>query len=328
MANIVVTGAAGFIGSHTVDRLLKAGHRVWGVDNLRTGRRENLADAITAGLQFRKFDVLDSRRWDRLLVGTRIDAIIHLAALVSVSESIEKPDENFRLNVEATHRVAAAALKHGVKRLVFASSAAVYGDTKKVPVVESLLPKPISPYGAAKLASEQLLLGHAAVHGLVVRVQRYFNVFGPRQDPSSPYSGVISIFLRRFAQGEPVTIHGDGRQTRDFVFVADIAQANMLAATKPGLESGVANICTGRQVSLRELVEGIARFYPNADQPLYGPSRRGDIRHSAGNPRAAKMALGFSAHASLAQGLRQMVEAAAVSGQPAPASGHGRNHKR
>jgi len=184
------------------------------------------------------------------------DAIIHLAALVSVQESMTNPDLNYALNIHATHLVAEAARRHAVHRIVFASSAAIYGDTTDFPIRESTDKKPISPYGSAKLASEAILLGHGAAFGLTVRCQRYFNVFGPRQDPASPYSGVISIFDRRYRDGKGVTIYGDGQQTRDFISVHDVARANVLAATAPTVSSGVANICTGRATSLLEVISG------------------------------------------------------------------------
>jgi UDP-glucose 4-epimerase len=308
MAKVLVTGAAGFIGSHTVDHLLAAGHRVWGIDNFRTGRRENLAGALMAGLKFERLDVLDERRFDRFVRKVRPDAIIHLAALVSVTESVAAPDLNFRLNLEATYRLAEAARRYGVRRLVFASSAAVYGDSPKLPLDEGASLRPISPYGAAKLASEQLLLAYAAAYGITVRIQRYFNVFGPRQDPSSPYSGVVSIFVRQLARGLPITIYGDGRQTRDFLPVGEVARANVIAATKPRVASGVANICTGRPISLLDLVR-LLTPRANAVKPHFKPARPGDIRHSAGTTRAARRALGFASRQSVAAALRQLAAA-------------------
>ena len=307
MANILITGVAGFIGSHTADHLLRAGHRVWGIDDLRTGRMSNIADARAAGLAFGKFSVLDAARLEQLVKKARVDAIIHLAALVSVNESISEPELNFRLNVEATHVVAEAARRGGVKRLVFASSAAVYGDTKKIPVAEDAALNPISPYGSAKLASEYLLLAYAASHGITVRVQRYFNVFGRRQDPSSPYSGVISIFVRRMREGKAITIYGDGKQTRDFIAVDDVARANVLAATKPGVESGVANICTGRPVSLLALIKHLSRIAPL--KPLrFAPARKGDIRRSAGTTAAARKSLGFRPQTDVSESLTELAK--------------------
>lgn len=305
MAKVLVTGVAGFIGSHTADHLLRAGHRVWGIDDLRTGRMRNINEAIAAGLEFRRLSVLDEPRLNRLAKRERFDAIIHLAALVSVAESIRDPDLNFRLNVEATHTVAETARQWGIARIVFASSAAVYGDPEKVPIDETTLPAPISPYGAAKLASEHLLISYAAAYGITVRIQRYFNVFGPRQDPTSPYSGVVSIFLARLRGQEPITIFGDGKQTRDFISVADVARANVLAATKLGVPTGVANICTGQQTSLRRLIRYLAPTLPRRVL-RFAPAREGDIRYSAGKTRAALRALGFRAETATALELATM----------------------
>lgn len=305
MARILVTGVAGFIGSHTADHLLRAGHRVWGIDDLRTGRMGNIAGAIESGLEFNRFSILDTRRLNRLVKQSRFDAIIHLAALVSVNESISQPELNFRLNVEGTHAVAEAARRGAVKRLVFASSAAVYGNTKEMPVKEDTAPSPISPYGSAKLASEYLLLSYAAAYGMTVRIQRYFNVFGRRQDPSSPYSGVISIFIRKLCQRRTITIYGDGRQTRDFINVDDIARANLLAATKPGIATGIANICTGRPVSLLGLISHLARLSP-LKPPRFEPARSGDIRHSAGSIAAARKGFGFRSQIAVAESLAEL----------------------
>ncbi len=314
MATILVTGAAGFIGSHTTDLLLAEGHRVVGLDNFRTGRRENLADAgRQPGFEFHELDVAVPGALAGLVARARPEAIIHLAALVSVQESIANPELNFVLNVQATQLVAEAARLHRVGRVVFASSAAIYGDAAELPVREGAAKRPVSPYGAAKLASEDLLLGHAATYGLTVRCQRYFNVFGPRQDPSSPYSGVISIFARRYAEGKPVTIYGDGRQTRDFIAVRDVARANVLAALRPGLVSGAANICTGRVTSLLDLAAGFGRLYPGVAAPLHAPARAGDIVHSLGAPEVAAAELGFTARTAVAEGLAELVQATAGS---------------
>jgi UDP-glucose 4-epimerase len=308
MAKILITGAAGFIGSHTAEKLLGEGYAVFGVDDFRTGKRSNLDRAIKDGMEFCEFSILDGTRLSRLVRSSHIDAIIHLSALVSVSESISEPDLNFRLNILGTHRVAEAARSHGVKRLVFASSAAVYGDSLSGPIRERSRLCPISPYGSAKLASEHMLLSYAA-YGIEVRIQRYFNVFGLRQDPASPYSGVISIFVRNFSQDRPVTIYGDGRQTRDFINVTDVAQANLLAATKSDLKTGIANICTGQSISLLQVVRELKRLCPNAPAPSFVPARSGDIRHSVGAAQQAKRQLGFTANSTLRVGLAQLMRA-------------------
>jgi UDP-glucose 4-epimerase len=308
MAHILVTGAAGFIGSHTVDRLLAAGHSVTGLDNFRTGRRANLGAALTSSrFALREVDVAVPGALSSVAAETRADAIIHLAALVSVQESLRDPALNFALNVQATQHVAEAARLNRVPRIVFASSAAVYGEAASLPIRESDAKRPISPYGAAKLASEALLLGHAAAFGLTVRCQRYFNVFGPRQDPASPYSGVISVFERRFRDGQPVTIYGDGRQTRDFISVHDVARANLLAATRPDVTSGSANICTGHATTLLEVIDVFRQAFPEAPAPTRAAARPGDILHSLGAPEAAEAALGFRAEVAVRAGLEELI---------------------
>jgi UDP-glucose 4-epimerase len=311
MAHILLTGAAGFIGSHTADQLLKAGHAVTGVDNFRTGRRGNLDNALSSGrFELHEMDLAAPGALAAAVARVRPEAIIHLAALVSVQESIKDPALNFSLNVAATQSVAEAARLHGVRRIVFASSAAIYGDATDLPIRESAEKKPISPYGAAKLASEALLLGHGAAFGMTVRCQRYFNVFGPRQDPASPYSGVISIFERRYREGKPVTIFGDGQQTRDFISVHDVARANVIAATKPDISSGVANICTGRTTSLLQVVDVFRKFYPQAAPTTHTAARSGDIVHSLGAPEIAAAEFGFRAEVPVETGLAELIRIA------------------
>lgn len=301
---IIVTGAAGFIGSHTVDQLVAAGHTVWGVDNFRTGRRENLADALKhKTFILHELDVAEKSDLIDFVGEIQPDVIIHLAALVSVPESIANPALNDRLNIQTTRIVAEAARRHHVSRIVFASSAAVYGDPVVCPIPEDALKKPLSPYGAAKLASEQLLFDYANKHSLTVRCQRHFNVFGPRQDSLSPYSGVISIFLDCVKRNSAPMIYGDGEQTRDFVSVHDAARANVIAATRKGLRSGVVNICTGRMTEINQLWRLMSRHQPTASPPSYAPSRHGDIRHSCGSPDAAHRQLDFTARIDIETGL-------------------------
>ena len=308
MAKVLVTGAAGFIGSHTTDLLLREGHAVLGLDNFRTGHRRNLAGALASpAFELLEADVAEPGVVARAAGRFRPDAIIHLAALVSVQESIPDPVLNRRLNFTATELVAEAARRHAVGRIVFASSAAIYGDTTDLPITEETAKQPISPYGEAKLQSEGILL--AAGAGLTARCHRYFNVFGPRQDPASPYSGVISIFERRYREGQGVTIYGDGRQTRDFISVHDVARANVIAATKPGIASGAANICTGRATSLLDVVAEFARHYPQVPPPRHAAARAGDIIHSLGRPDRARTELGFAAQVSVADGLAELIRA-------------------
>lgn len=308
--NILVTGAAGFIGSHTVEQLLTAGHAVWGVDNFRTGRRTNLASAIRhKSFVLHELDVAEESAFIRLVDAIRPDVIIHLAALVSVPESIANPSLNEYLNVHATRVVVEAAQHSGVQRIVFASSAAVYGNPATYPITEDEPKQPLSPYGQAKLTSEKLLIENGSVHGFVARCQRYFNVYGPRQDPGSPYSGVISIFNDRASRRVPPIIFGNGEQTRDFISVHDVARANVIAATRPGLASGVVNICTGKPVTLNALWALIARGHSLDMQPQYGPGRAGDILQSCGCPATASAEMEFEARINLAEGLSQYAAA-------------------
>ena len=308
MARVLVTGAAGFIGSHTVDKLLAAGHTAIGVDNFRTGHRSNLAAAeLHEEFTFIEADVAEAGVLDGIVAKAQPDAIIHLAALVSVQDSMDNPELNYRLNVQATHWVAEAARVHQVKRVVFASSAAIYGDTTDLPIREETEKRPISPYGGAKLASEALLLSHGAAFGFVVRCQRYFNVFGPRQDPASPYSGVISIFDRRYRERKGVTIFGNGQQTRDFISVHDVARANVLAATQDGVKSGWANVCTGNATSLLDVAAIFAEHYPDVPAPIHGAPRMGDIIHSLGCPDRVAAQLGFKSERSVREGLAELI---------------------
>ncbi len=325
MSTVLVTGAAGFIGSHTCDLLLAQGHSVVGVDNFRTGKRENLVSAQqNARFRLVEADVAEPGTLANLAADARPDAIIHLAALVSVPQSIEDPALNFRLNVEATQRVidVAQGLRQcqpetrdqgrGTKdqtdiRIVFASSAAVYGDNAELPLTERSETRPISPYGGAKLASEALLLGGGAAFGFTVRCMRYFNVFGPRQDPRSPYSGVISIFADKLRAGTAPAIFGDGEQTRDFISVHDVARANVIAATMPNVVSGVANICTGKPTSLNQLAAILRRQVAGAPAPTHAEARAGDIRHSVGSPDRARVELGFEAGVTLEKGLEELM---------------------
>lgn len=304
----LVTGAAGFIGSHSVDRLLAQGHRVVGLDDLSSGRMANLAKAgLSRGFQFIEAEVSDEERLRSLFKEYRFAGVLHLAALVSVPESFEKPTLNSRINLGATDLLARLALEHGCRRMVFASSAAVYGDDADLPNREIDSPHPVSPYAAAKLASEVMLLGYAQSYGLEVVCFRYFNVYGPRQNPASPYSGVLSIFSDRFKAGLPVTVYGDGQQSRDFISVRDVARANCHALTDATVPSGRYNLCTGQATSLNQVLHVFREAYPVAPTPRYAQPRAGDIRHSRGDPARLREALGIEAQVPFQEGLRALI---------------------
>lgn len=303
----LVTGAAGFIGSHSVEGLLGRGLRVVGVDNLRTGHLENLAAArASPDFEWVQADAGDEAVMRPLFQRHQFAGALHLAALVSVPESFREPALNYRLNLATADALARLCLEFDCKRLVFASSAAVYGATATPPNRESVMPQPQSPYAAAKLAAEVMLLGYAASYGLEAVCLRYFNVYGPRQDPASPYSGVLSIFTDRFRRGLPVTVYGDGEQTRDFILVRDVAHANGEALTRPGVVSGRYNVCTGRAVSLNQVLALYRELFPQAPPAEHAAARIGDIQHSLGDPDLLRRMLAFEAEVPFAQGLREL----------------------
>jgi len=302
MAKILVTGAAGFIGSHTVDQLLAAGHAVWGVDNFRTGKRENLTQVLLhEAFALRTLDVAEGNAFFDLVGELRPDVIIHLAALVSVPESIANPVLNDRLNLRATRIVAEAACKHQVPRIVFASSAAVYGDSAVCPIAEDAPKNPLTPYGSAKLASEVQLLGYAAKFGLTVRCLRYFNVYGPRMAIPGAYVTVIGVFLDQRRRGLPLTIHGDGSQTRDFTHVRDAVRANLLAMDSAIADGRALNIGRGRNLSVAQIAAMIGG-------PVIHLERRpGDARDTLADIAQAREVLGWAPEVATADGIRELM---------------------
>lgn len=312
---VLVTGGAGFIGSHTVAALRAAGRRVVALDDLSTGRRENLAahagdPALTL--------VVDDVRGD--LAGALRDhgpfaGVVHLAAQTSVVRSLADPLADLDLNLRATVQLALWAAEVGARQLVFASSAAVYGDVAALPVAEEHTAAPLSPYGAAKRASELYLRTIGELRGLTTACLRLFNVYGPRQDPASPYAGVVAAFLDHALRGEPLTIYGDGEQTRDLIFVEDVARALVLACAPDRCGHLVCNIGTGRETSVRALAEAAllaARAHgAGPGRSRTAPARPGEISRSLAAVERAATSLGFTAEVELAEGLRRSAAARA-----------------
>jgi len=304
---VLVTGGAGFIGSHLVDALLAGGHRVRVLDDFSTGTRKNLdarAEVVVG-------DVADPALARAAMQG--VSGVYHLAAIASVARGNEDWLGTHRVNLGGTIAVLESARRPGKAGVpvVYASSAAVYGDTGDTPASESLPPAPRTAYGADKLGSELHARAGRLVHGVPTLGLRFFNVYGPRQDPSSPYSGVISIFLRALTRGQPITLHGDGQQTRDFVYVADVVAhlraAMRLLRAEPTAPPLVLNVCTGRAVAISTLLAILGRLRGATPETAYGPARTGDIRHSRGIPDAAAEALGVRARVSLEDGLATLV---------------------
>ena len=303
---VLVTGGAGFIGSHLVDALVARGDEVVVLDDLSTGRRENLAAAgASARLIVGSVDDLDTVRG--AVEGCAL--VYHEAAVASVQRTVEAPTQTQRTNLAGTLNVLEAARGAGVRRVVFAGSAAVYGDTETMPLVESQTPRPMSPYAIEKLASEQYMGVWSALYGLETVTLRYFNVFGPRQDPGSPYSGVISIFVDRLITGRVPTIFGDGKQTRDFVYVEDVVRANLLAGTAdaPTVSGRVFNVARGEATDLNALYTILAEVCGVSAPVGYAPARAGDIRHSLANIGALRQTLGYTPQVPVAEGLARLV---------------------
>ena len=309
MAMCLVTGGAGFIGSHLVDALVARGDRVRVLDNLSSGHLENLSQSIDR-IEFIEGDVRDEAALRQATAG--VEDIFHLAAMVSVPESMEKPVEAELINAVGTLRLLNVAKAAGGRRLVLSSTCAVYGDEPTLPKIESMPPHPKSPYAISKLTAEAYCQLFNEAYGLETAILRYFNVFGPRQDPASAYSGVISIFVDRMSRQAELSIHDDGHQTRDFVFVGDVVRANLLAAAAPGAAGKVFNIGTGRQVTINQLFEALRRILKFELRPDYKPARSGDIKHSYANPALAQAVLGWSAQVSFEAGLKQLVESVRV----------------
>jgi len=301
---VLVTGGAGFIGSHIVTRLVEAGHTVRVLDNLTTGKRENLAH-IAKDVELVVGDCRDEGAVAAVMKG--IDLAYHEAAIVSVPYSVEHPRETHAVNVLGTLNVALAARDAGVKRLVFACSAAVYGEDPELPKREAMRPMPVSPYGVEKVTGEQYLHTFSAIYGLETVSLRYFNVFGPRQDPGSAYSGVISIFTDRILRGSPLTLYGDGKQTRDYVFVDNVVDANVLAGTREGISGRAYNVACGKSTTLVELATLLGEVAGKRPEITFAPPRLGDVRDSVADITRARKELGYAPKVTVRDGLAALV---------------------
>lgn len=299
---VVVTGGAGFIGSHIVEYWAGRNADVHVVDNLRTGNYENIG-AID-GVNFHRVSITDREAIFEIMQGAAY--VHHLAALVSVPESIEKPIDCVEINVNGLINVLDAAVKHKVRKIVHSSSAAVYGDNPESPKEIGMVPAPKSPYGITKLDGEYYLQVYQECFGIETISLRYFNVFGPRQDPGSQYAAAVPIFVEKALKGDPITIHGDGEQTRDFIFVKDVVLANVLAATCLGV-TGVFNVARGRKTTINELAGIIVKETGSVSKIVHGKERSGDIRHSHASIKRTTQALGFEPQCTLPDGLKETI---------------------
>jgi UDP-N-acetylglucosamine/UDP-N-acetyl-alpha-D-glucosaminouronate 4-epimerase len=305
MAQYLVTGGAGFIGSALTRELLARGQRVRVVDNFSTGRHENLAE-IRDQIELFEVDICDLEKLHPAFRG--VDYVLHEAALPSVPRSILDPLRSNRVNVEGTLNVLLAARDAKVKRLIYAASSSAYGDTPTLPKVEAMAPHPISPYGITKLTGELYAQVFTRLYGLGTVSLRYFNVFGPRQDPSSPYSGVLSKFITAMLRGSKPTVYGDGEQSRDFTYVDNVVEANLLACAAPQAAGKLMNIATGTSQTLNQVLATLARILGAESAAAYEPPRTGDILHSLADIRQARQWLGYEPKIQFEEGLRKTVE--------------------
>jgi UDP-glucose 4-epimerase len=302
LGGYLVTGGAGFIGSHLVRFLLEHGERVRVLDNFSTGKRDNL-DEVAGRFELIEGDLSSSDDLRAALHG--IDYVLHQAAIPSVPRSIEKPLESHEANATGTLRLLHLAAEASVRRVVYASSSSVYGANPELPKSESMATEPLSPYAVSKLAGEHYASVYHRLHGLPTVSLRYFNVFGPRQDPSSPYSGVVSRFLDAIVSRTPPTIHGDGGQTRDFTYVENVARVNIAACHRPEAAGGVYNVGCSARVSILELWKTMAELAGSKLQPRFAEARSGDVRHSLADVSRARRDLGYEPAIDLREGLRR-----------------------
>jgi nucleoside-diphosphate-sugar epimerase len=304
MAHYLVTGGAGFIGSHLAEELVRRGHIVRVADSLVTGKRRNL-DHVS-GVELLEGDLADLAFARGAVDG--VQYVLHQAAIPSVPRSVKDPITSHHANVDGTLNVLVAARDAGVKRLVFAGSSSAYGDTPTLPKREDMASNPTSPYGLQKVIGEQYLQMFTRLYGFETVSTRYFNVFGPRQDPSSPYSGVISVFATALLENRSPKIYGDGGQTRDFTYVANVVDGVLRASEAPGVSGEVINVATGGRISLNQLYETMKRLVGATVDPTYGEPRPGDVRDSQADISKARRLLGYAPSVSFEEGLSRTVD--------------------
>ncbi|MDJ0869026.1 MAG: SDR family oxidoreductase [Myxococcota bacterium] len=302
----LVTGGAGFIGSHLVDRLLADGWQVRVIDDFSSGREQNL-ELAGDRIELVRADFTEPEVADAAVDG--VEVVFHQGAVPSVPRSVAEPLRTNRANVDGTLQLLESARRAGVRRLVYAASSSAYGDTEVLPKIETMPAQPRSPYALQKYAGEVYCRLYCELYGLETVALRYFNVFGPRQNPKSQYAAVIPLFATACLRGEAPTIHGDGEQTRDFTFVADAVEANVLAADAPKAAGHVMNVAQGRQTSLNQLLARIQEIAGSAVEPVRGPARPGDVRDSLADLARARELLGYEPRTSLDEGLRRTIEA-------------------
>ena len=300
----LITGGAGFIGSNIAEKLVSMGQQVRIIDNLTTGKLNNI-NHLLPQVDFIKGDIRDELLLSKALES--VDTIFHLAAMVSVPASIQEPVLCHEINVTASFNLLKNAKKMDVRRVILSSSSAVYGESKIIPKTEEVQFDLRSPYAASKAQMEMIAQMYSNVYGLETVCLRYFNVFGPRQDPDSQYAAVIPKFINVMAKGQSPIVYGDGEQTRDFVYVSDVVEANMLAAKKTDISGKIFNIASGKSVSLNELVKAINLLIGKSLFPTYAPSRSGDIKYSSADISKANQILGFTPQMNLYSGLKQII---------------------
>lgn len=307
MAKYLITGIAGFIGSSIARAVLAQGDEVRGVDNLSTGNRGNIAE-ILKDIDFREVDILDLDGMKAACVG--IDYVFHEAAIPSVPKSVLDPLGSNQANLDGTVNVLMAARDAKVKRVVYAASSSAYGDTPTLPKREDMPPNPISPYAVAKLASEYYMTSFYRCYGLETVCLRYFNIFGPRQDPTSPYSGVLSKFITQMLEGETPTIFGDGEQSRDFTYIDNAVSANLLACKAPAVAAAgrVFNVATGTRFNLNQTFEILKKLIGYSGEVKYSPERAGDVKHSLADLSRTEAALGYRVKVGFEDGLRKTIQ--------------------